>query len=82
MKTCLFYNEEKDEMDDEGITTTYEFLDGEEYIKCIPAHLSSFAIGSNGTEIILMTMRKLILLLILILIHILVILILLNLLKK
>ena len=51
MKTCLFYNEEKDEMDDEGITTSYEFLDGEEYIKCIPAHLTSFAIGSNGTEI-------------------------------
>ena len=51
MKTCLFYNEEKDEMDDEGITTAYEILDGEEYIKCIPAHLTSFAIGSNGTEI-------------------------------
>ena len=52
MKTCLFYNEEKEDIDDEGIATNFEILDGEEYIKCIPKHFTSFTIGSfkNETE--------------------------------
>ena len=50
MKRCLFYNEEKDTIDDEGITSAFETLDGEEYIKCIPSHLTSFTIGSSKKE--------------------------------
>ena len=50
MKKCLFYNEEKDTIDDEGITSAFETLDGEEYIKCIPAHLTSFTIGSSKNK--------------------------------
>ena len=46
MTTCLFFNEEKNIMEDTGIITETEFIDGEEYIKCIPNHLSSFSIGS------------------------------------
>ena len=46
MKTCLYYNEEKNEMDNDGIDTQTEEFDGEEYIKCIPQHLSSFTIGN------------------------------------
>ena len=46
MKTCLYYNEEKDLMDNEGIETQFIEFNGEEYIKCIPRHLSSFTIGS------------------------------------
>ena len=45
MKTCLYYNEEKDKMDTEGVDTEFSEFDGEEYIKCIPRHLSSFTIG-------------------------------------
>ena len=45
MKTCLYYNEEKDKMDTEGVDTEFIEFDGEEYIKCIPRHLSSFTIG-------------------------------------
>ena len=45
MKTCLYYNEEKDSMDNEGIETQFFEFDGEEYIKCIPKHLSAFTIG-------------------------------------
>ena len=51
MKTCLYYNEEKNEMDNDGIDTKFVEFDGEEYIKCIPKHLSSFTIGSFGEEI-------------------------------
>ena len=50
MKKCLFYNEEKDTIDDEGIASAFETLDGEEYIKCIPAHLTSFTIGTSKKE--------------------------------
>ena len=50
MKTCLFYNEDKDIIEDSGITSTFETLDGEEYIKCIPSHLTSFTIGSFKNE--------------------------------
>ena len=46
MKRCLYYNEEKDSMEDDGIETQFVEFDGEEYIKCIPRHLSSFTIGS------------------------------------
>ncbi len=51
MKTCLYYNEEKNEMDNNGIDTKYVEFDGEEYIKCIPQHLSSFTVSSFGEEI-------------------------------
>ena len=50
MKKCLFYNEEKDTIDDEGIASSFETLDGEEYIKCIPTHLTSFTIGSSKNK--------------------------------
>ena len=52
MKTCLYYNEEKNKMDNDGIDTQTEEFDGEEYIKCIPQHLSSFTIGNLDEEII------------------------------
>ena len=52
MKTCLYYNEEKNKMDKDGIDTKFVEFDEEEYIKCIPKHLSSFTIGSFGEEII------------------------------
>ena len=51
MKTCLYYNEEKNVMDNDGIDTKFVEFDGEEYIKCIPKHLSSFTIGSFDEEI-------------------------------
>ena len=50
MKTCLYYNEEKDIMESEGIETQFVEFEGEEYIKCIPKHLSSFTIGSYDDE--------------------------------
>ena len=49
MTTCLYYNEEEDKVENKGILSTIVKLtefDGEEYIKCIPKHLSSFTIGS------------------------------------
>ena len=52
MKTCLYYNEEKNEMGKDGIDTQTEEFNGEEYIKCIPKHLSSFTIGNLEEEII------------------------------
>ena len=58
MKRCLYYNEEKDIMDSEGIETQFFELNGEEYIKCIPQHLSSFTIGSyTKASLILKTER-------------------------
>ena len=50
MKTCLYYNEDKNIMDNNGINTEYVEFDGIEYIKCIPKHLSSFTIGSLDEE--------------------------------
>ena len=50
MKTCLFYNEEEDKLDNSGIETQTEIFDGEEYIKCIPKHLTSFTIGTYYEE--------------------------------
>ena len=46
METCLYYNENEDKIDNTGIISAIEKFDGEEYIKCIPKHLSSFTIGS------------------------------------
>ena len=49
MTTCLYYNEEEDKIENTGILSSLVNLtefDGEEYIKCIPKHLSSFTIGS------------------------------------
>ena len=46
MVTCVFYNEKEDKMDNTGIETQKEIIDGEEYIKCIPNHFSSFTIGT------------------------------------
>lgn len=46
MKTCLFYNEEKDQLENTGVETDTKTFDGEEYIKCIPEHLTSFTVGS------------------------------------
>ena len=49
MTTCLYYNEDEDTIENTGIISTIEKLsqfNGEEYIKCIPKHLSSFTIGS------------------------------------
>ena len=51
MTTCLFYNEDEDIVEDEGISTSFEILDGEKYIKCIPKHLTSFTIGSRANDI-------------------------------
>ena len=49
MTTCLYYNEEEDKIENTGILSSLVNLtefDGEEYINCIPKHLSSFTIGS------------------------------------
>ena len=49
MTECLYYNEEEDKIENTGIISTIVRLtefDGEEYIKCVPKHLSSFTIGS------------------------------------
>ena len=46
MTTCLYYNEEGNTIENTGIISAIENIDGEEYIKCIPEHLSSFTIGS------------------------------------
>lgn len=46
MKTCLFYNEENDKLESSGVETSTEIINGEEFIKCIPQHLTSFTIGS------------------------------------
>ena len=46
MTTCLFYNEKKDTIENTGVETETVKFDGEEYIKCIPKHLTTFTIGS------------------------------------
>lgn len=46
MKTCLFYNEEKNTLENTGVETDTQMFDGEEFIKCIPQHLTSFTVGS------------------------------------
>ena len=48
MKTCFFYNENDEKLDDDGVETDDNYvLDGESYIRCIPKHLTSFTIGSG-----------------------------------
>ena len=66
MKNCLFYNEEDDTIENTGVETTTEKLNGEEFIKCIPKHLTAFTIGSyestningsnTGTIILIVTL--------------------------
>ena len=46
MTHCLFYNEEKNSMENDGVASSTEIINGIEYIKCIPKHLTSFAIAS------------------------------------
>jgi len=46
MGTCLLYNEKANKMENTGIISKIINLDGEEYIKCIPNHLTTFTIGS------------------------------------
>ena len=46
MKTCLFYNEKDNKLENTGVETETENFDGEEFIKCIPEHLTSFTVGS------------------------------------
>ena len=47
MKTCMFYNEKDEKLDDNGVETDDNYvLDGESYIRCIPKHLTSFTISS------------------------------------
>ena len=46
MTTCLFYNEKGEKIENTGVETIIETIKGEEYIKCIPKHLTSFTIGS------------------------------------
>ena len=46
MTTCLFYNENEDKLENSGVDTQVETINGEEYLKCIPKHLTSFTIGS------------------------------------
>ena len=49
MTTCLFYNEKEDKLENTGVETQTETIDGEEFIKCIPKHLTSFTIGSYSS---------------------------------
>ena len=46
MTNCLYYNEAGDSIENTGINSNTTIIDGEEYIKCIPNHLSSFTVGS------------------------------------
>ena len=46
MTTCLFYNEKDDKIENSGVETETVKFDGEEYINCIPKHLTTFTIGS------------------------------------
>ena len=46
LTTCLFYNENGKKIENTGVETIIETIKGEEYIKCIPKHLTSFTIGS------------------------------------
>ena len=49
LTTCLFYNEKEDKLENTGVETETETIDGEEFIKCIPKHLTSFTIGSYSS---------------------------------
>ena len=59
MTTCLFYDEENNKLDDDGIKTDNNYiLDGQSYIRCIPSHLTVFTIGTS--EVSLIDKRKII----------------------
>ena len=47
LKTCYYYNEDKQELDDEGviIDENYEYM-GQKYIKCTTIHLTAFTAGT------------------------------------
>jgi hypothetical protein len=49
MTKCLFYNEEANMIEDTGVETQIANFNGEEFIKCIPKHLTSFTIGSYSS---------------------------------
>ena len=52
MTKCLFFNEEAKMIEDTGVETQTANFNGEEFIKCIPKHLTSLTIGSyNSTPI-------------------------------
>ena len=46
MTTCLFYNEKENKIENTGVKSEFFYLDGEEYLECIPNHLAIFTIGS------------------------------------
>lgn len=50
MTTCLYYNEDENMTEDNGISTKEVKIDEEKYIRCIPKHLTSFTIGSYKTS--------------------------------
>lgn len=50
MTTCLFYNEKDEKIENTGVETQIVEFDGEEYIKCIPKHLTTFTIGSYESK--------------------------------
>ncbi len=67
MKTCLFYNEDDDKLESDGIKTEDNyFLDGKSYIRCIPKHLSVFTIGVSEKR--LYTLKRIMIIIFLILI--------------
>ena len=46
MKHCLYYNEADDKIENSGIDTETIKIAGENFIQCIPNHLTAFTIGS------------------------------------
>lgn len=51
MKTCLFYDEENNKLDNEGIKTEMNYiLKGKSYIRCIPKKLAIFTIGESEVK--------------------------------
>ena len=46
MKHCLYYNEKDDKIENSGIDTETIKIKGEDFIKCVPNHLTAFTIGS------------------------------------
>ena len=53
MTTCLFYDEENNKLDNDGIKTDNNYiLNGISYIKCIPNHLTVFTVGKDEVKFI------------------------------
>ena len=47
MKACVYYNEEEEKLYDDGVETIQDFIyEGEQFIKCVPKHLTSFTLGT------------------------------------